>query len=48
MCNVQALFTNGIIRMTEEEEIVEESLTLEFVLMSLILALLTYCFAMQG
>jgi hypothetical protein len=29
MCNIQALLTNGIVRMGEEGEVVEESLTPE-------------------
>jgi hypothetical protein len=32
MCSIQALLTNGILRMGEEGEVVEESLTLERVL----------------
>jgi hypothetical protein len=32
MCNVQALITNGILRMGEDAEVSEESLTFEYVL----------------
>ena len=32
MCNVQALITNGILRMGEDTEVSEESLTFEYVL----------------
>lgn len=32
MCSVQALVTNGILRMGEDEVVAEESLTPEFVL----------------
>jgi hypothetical protein len=31
MCNIQALLTNGILRMGEEEEVTEELLTPEHV-----------------
>jgi hypothetical protein len=32
MCNIQALVTNGILLMADDEEVAEESLTSEFVL----------------
>jgi hypothetical protein len=48
MCNVQALFTNGIIWMSEEEEIVEESLTLEFVLKFLVFKITGIFFCITG
>jgi hypothetical protein len=48
MCNVQALFTNGIIQMSKEEEIVEESLTLEFVLKFLVLRITDIFFCIAG
>jgi hypothetical protein len=37
MCNVQALITNGILRMADDAEVVEESLTSESVLYFLVI-----------
>jgi len=36
MCSVATLFTNGILRMAEDEEVAEESLTTEFVYINII------------
>jgi hypothetical protein len=36
MCSVATLFTNGILCMSEDEEVAEESLTTEFVYFDII------------
>ena len=41
MCNVQTLIANGIIRMAEGGEVVEESLTPEFAPILLLFVFLT-------
>jgi hypothetical protein len=47
MCNVQALITNGILRMGEDAEVSEESLTFEYALSLRCPLMLIYSFTMQ-